>query len=243
MNEYVFNYNQYKKSINKNNNLSFILIVLIIVFLLGFCIFLKPVSNKTETFFFVEIDNFQTYKQAQNLSQELQNLGTYSLIYFDKSYHVFVSFYSKEKDAKSVQEKLKNSYHNCSVVGLEFLKNFNDKNLTKNQISSLKNLIHETKKLVLILEDILNDFITNKTSYNKTNTLIKTYAENFIEASNKFFENFKTDSKYNPTKTHANSILNSISSLSNLEENSFTTKARYEIMKIATALIKITNCL
>lgn len=243
MNDYKFNYNQYKRTITKNKNISFVLISLLIILLLGICVYLKPTTNNIDKFYFVEIDNFQTYKHAQILSLDLQNYGTNSLIYFDKSYHVLVGFYSNENDAKRVSENLKKSYQNCSILELCFSKNFNRKNLTKNQVTSVENLIKETKKLVLILEDLLNDFITNKTSYNKTKTLIKTCAENFIEASNKFFENFKTDSKYNTTKTHANSILNSISSLSNLEENSFTTIARYEIMKIATTLIKMTNCL
>ena len=61
-----FNYYQYKNNINKKNNFSFIIIFLLIILLIGLCVFLAPTAKNLNTFYYVELDKFQTYKQANN---------------------------------------------------------------------------------------------------------------------------------------------------------------------------------
>ena len=102
MSNYVFDYCQYRKNLSTKNNFNFITIFLLIIILLGMCVFLKPIKTSKSIFYYVEIDNFQTYKDAQKLSYELQNFGTNSLIFFDKTYHVLVGFYSIKNHAKTV---------------------------------------------------------------------------------------------------------------------------------------------
>ena len=241
MNDYVFDYHQYRKTLFTKNNFSFVIIFLIIIFLLSLCIFLKPIQTKKTTFYFVEIDNFQTYKHAQILSNELQNLNTSPLIYFDKSYHVLIGFYSSKKSAETVCEKLKNDYSNSTVFELGFLKNFSYKNLSKTQNSCVENLIKTTYEITLKIENLLNNFECKKTTFNKVKIYMKEQNEICIESCDDFFEAFKTDSIFNSIKPHVSNIVNSLNSISNLNESNFSSQCRYELMNIAINLSQIAN--
>ena len=242
-NQYKFNYYQHKKFLNKKNNFFCLIIVLLIVLLLGLCIFLKPHKSKINEFYFVEIDNFQTYKKALNLSEELQNLACKSYIYFDDKYHVLVSFYSNKNDAEKVCENLKNDYPKSQVICLTFSQFQTHKNLTTKQNSSIENSIISSQKLLQKLEQIYIDFSTQKITFEKAQILLKENHNYFTSALSDFMSNFKADSQYNLSKTYINNIDKSLFITTQTNEQDFSLSLRFEIMSIAISLTQFVNSL
>lgn len=237
--KYNFNYLQYKKTLNRKNNFSFTLIFLIIILLLGFCVYLAPKPKSTNNFYYVEIDNFQTYKEAINLSNQLQKSGCLGFIYFATSYHVLVSFYSSFENAEKVSENLKNDYKNTKVFSINFPLFNEKKNLTNNQNLSVKKVMATTKKVILELESLANDFDTQKVTHNEAKILTKNYIDEYSSAYEDFLVNFKTNSKHNKVKNYLQNILNSLNSLEEKEEHEFGILIRYEIINISISFTQI----
>ena len=73
---------------------------------------MKPKHTKTCEIYFLEIDSFQSYQSALNLSKEINANGGAGYIYYDGNYHVFANFYSKIEDAKSVLENVLEDFPN-----------------------------------------------------------------------------------------------------------------------------------
>lgn len=241
-NNYVFNYSQYKKSINKKNNFAFTLIFLLIIILLGLCVFLYPKPNNFSEFHFVEIDNFQTYKDAVHLSQEVSASGGAGYVYFDGTYHVLASFYSNSADAEKVVENLKSEFENVQVFSIN-CKNFSQqKNLSSSQNDSIESLIIQIKKIILQLEEISIKFETKNCSFNEAILTIKNDIKNFSSSYDNFLSNFKTDSKYNKAKDYTQSISSSFLNLLNSEEQSFSASLRYCTVHTAITLTQFTYC-
>ena len=240
-NKYIFNYSQYKKSINKNNNFTFTIIFLLIILLLGLCVFLKPKDNKLNKFYFVEVDNFQTYDSALKLSQTVKEKTGAGYIYFDNIYHVIASFYSKEKDAEKVCENLKNEYENVQVFCISYPQFVKQKNLSLKQNCSVENLINVCRKITLQLEQLSIDFETGKTPFKEAKILLANYYESFFSTFNEFNAQFNTNSKYNLSKSYAHEIDNSIRKLKESEEQNFSSLLRFELTSIAISIAQFSS--
>lgn len=238
-NNYQFNYYQYKKTITQKNNFSFTIIFLLIIFLTAACVIIAPKRKVVNEFFYVEIDNFQTYNEAISLSSELQKSGTGSYIFFDKSYHVLVSFYSSKNDAEKVCENIKNSHPNSQVFSINFPQFYHQKSLKKSQNLAIENLLNLTKKIISQLEHLSNNFDRQTISYAEVNNSIKNYLDDYTSTYEELLENFKTNSKFNKVKEYSEEIQTSLQSLTKKEADKLSVSLRYELISITIKLTQI----
>lgn len=230
MDKYIFNYNQYKKSINKKPKNYFSLIFIIIIILLGLCIFLYPKNYNYEKMYFVEIDNFNTYKDANKLANLISNKGGAGYVFYDGKYRVLASFYSNYDNAKKVSENLNKEYKNVSILTVENTKFTPKKQLNKHQNSQVKIVLKTTFEALLKLEK-LNLKLDKKTlSENELKLHIKNINDNFQNIYSSFLSYFKNDSKFNIAKKYLNEIKNSMSTLT--ADTITSSILRYENIKI-----------
>jgi len=244
INENKFNYNYflYKKTLNKKNSFVFILIILLIVLLVVSSFFVKPQKTKYSEFYFVEIDNFQTYKEAINLSQILQEKEAAGYIFFDEKYHVFASFYSTKNQAKKVCENLKNEYPNSQVFTIKSTCYSKQINLNSKHNKSIENFIKFTNKSIFQINDLSMQFFTKKTSFGKLKTHLTNHIKEFESYYYEFKKSFQTNSKFNQTKEYANNIYSSLLNLINSNEHNITLNLRFETVQIAVLYSKLCSC-
>ncbi len=242
MNNYVFNYDQYKKTINKKNKFHFSVIFVLIILLLGLCIFLYPKQTTANNFYFVEIDNFQTYNKANSLANEIKNSGGAGYVYFDGTYHVLASFYSNYKSAEKVVNNLKLDYKNANVFTIETNKFLVNKNLNSSHNNSIKNFLDATHKIILNLEKLNTEFDKKSLQLSELNIHIKNNQEEFDNVYSNLMENLKNNSKFNLAKEYLIQMKSSLSNLSNLENNTASTTLRYETIKLTITRIQFLSC-
>ena len=242
MNEYVFNYSQYKKSINKNQKYGFTIIIIVIILLLGLCIFLKPKNPKILEFYFVELGCFPTYQNALTLSQEVNLNGGAGYIYFNGNYHVLASFYSDYDNAETVLENVIGDYPNACILTIESSDFSKQKNLTTSQNSAVENYIKETQSIILKLEYFANEFDTKKISFNELSLSIKNLQKDFVDVYDTFISSFKTNSTFNVAKKYAEQMNSSINNLVETSEQSMTSKLRYETVSFVINRHQLLSC-
>lgn len=228
MNDYIFNYYQYKKSINKNNFFSFVFIFLVIILLLSACIFLKPKQTKITEFYFIEIEKFPTYQNALILSEKIASQGGAGYIFFDTTYHVFASFYSNKKDAENVLKNVLPEYKNSCIFTLSISHFQPPKKLTSAQNYAVENFLNETKKTIIQLEKIFVDFDKKVINFNNALITIKSIQGNYNSAHDNLIYNFKNNSKYNIAKKYAEQMYSSLLNITNSSEEKFTSILKYE---------------
>ena len=122
MQEYQFNYKEYNKKIYRSSGGgSIAVMVFVIIVLIGLAFFLtkQNIKHKKNEFYFVEINKCLTYKDASDLSIEIQSRAGAGYVFFDGSYHVLANFYLNKADAESVCENLKPDYPTCKVFSLK----------------------------------------------------------------------------------------------------------------------------
>ena len=191
-----FFYEYEKRKHNKKQH--FTIIVILIIILSGI---LSYVTNVDQTFFelyFLEINLFTNYIEANNLSQILkkQNAGGY--IYYDGNYHVFANVYLDENSTKKVVENIVDDYSTSKVFSLKILKNSNI--FIKNERNSydfynnFKNLLQNLNSLSLELDKEkidINRFSTavsqEKIHINSICNDMKNYINN-LEIFNKYMQ-------------------------------------------------------
>ena len=242
MSDYVFNYYQYKNSIPKKNNFNFTIVFFVIIILLSLCVFLKPKPTKLVEFYFVEIDCFQTYQQAINLSNELTLFGGAGYIYFDGNYHVIASFHSSYDDAKSVCKNIKTEYKNSSIFTLSNSPFVEQKNLNISQNNSIKDFIKTAEKTILDMEKYLIMCSKKEIAFNALSIALNETKKDFDLSYNSLLSSFKTNSKLNTMKEYANQISKSISDLCNTSEQNFLAKFRYQIVNIVVNYHHFLSC-
>ena len=242
MNNYVFNYDQYKKTINKKNKTSFLLLFFIVIILLGLCIFIYPKKSNTIEFYFVEIDNFQTFKEANNLSLKINESGGAGYVYFDGKYRVLASFYSNYDNAKKVADNLKNDYTNATVFTMETNNFHNIINLNSHQNNSIKNLLETTYKTILQLEDLIINYELKNISNNELNLHIKNHQTEFDEVYNDFINNFNNLSKYNLAKDYLVKMQQCFKNISTIENQNISSNLRYETVKLVILRSQFLSC-
>ncbi len=242
MNDYVFNYNQYKNTINKKQNFNFLIIFFVIILLLGLIIFIRPKKQKLLEFYFVELGCFQTYQQALNLSNEINSNGNSSFVYFNGDYHVIVSFYSNYDDAKKVVENLQPEYANASLFTLEFKDFVNQNNLSKNQNSSIENFLNVSNDCIKKLENLSLMFDKKEIDYNELSFYLKDIKTDFCEQHDELETQFKFDSKHNIMKEYAYSMFSTINQITSLSEQDVTKNFRYLITKFVIGHYQFLSC-
>lgn len=242
MSEYTFNYYQYKKQINKNKPYNFTLIFLVIVLLLGICVFLRPKREQFSELYFVQSGEFQTYQQALNHSQEIASMGGAGYVYFENNYHVIAGFYSNHEDAKSVAEKLKNEYKASRIFSLKTKHFRKQKDLNSKQNESVENYVNQSQNIILKLEMLTNKYFEKSISFNELSIHFKNIKKDFEESYEKFNSTFKTNSKHNLTKEFAFEMLNSIGRILNISEEEPYSKLRYEIVNLVILRHQFLSC-
>lgn len=187
--EYIFNYYQYKKRLNKKNNFFIPLSFVLIIILIGLAFWLKPANYKSE-FYFVEIASFNTYNQAINLAKEIQLKGGAGYIYYNQNYKVLACAYNTKNEAKKVANSLKEEYPFVKVFSLPLHK-INSKNLNKNKQEILTETTKILNKEIPKLINLSFDLDLKKIEADKLSILLKNSHNNFNDAYKNFLEIFK----------------------------------------------------
>lgn len=209
-----FDYEQFKRRLNKKVNFP-ISVLLVLIILLTFTLTILTNNQKNSTIYFVEVGNYQNYKFAKTKVSELekQNIGCY--IFYEQTYHVFVGFNSSKKSAKLLLEKLKQNNTNPTIYEIKF-KNFSALSiLNKNENRVIKNLFNSVEKILEFLSSWENS-TENVKEIKKLSTNFETNFEEFKTA-------FKSNKNYNIPKKYLNKILLSLKDLSSgeLEQANF----------------------
>jgi len=242
MSNYTFNYSQYKKSINTKSNFSFTIIFVIIILLLGACVFIAPRKEKTLELYFVEIAQFQTFKLALNFSQKVCLESNSEYIYFDGNYHVLTNFYSDYNKAEKATNRLKTNYPKSNILTLTLKPYSHQPNLTKDQNLSIENFTLSCETLYLNLEQILCNHEKEKSSLARTQEMLKNLHENFTHAYNDFLSHFKTNSKYNLAKDYAHKMLTSAHTLQSADSENLLKIMQYELINFTILYHKFLSC-
>ena len=243
MNEYHFNYYQYNKRLNKNLKINFIIIIIIFIILfLTVSILLKP-TQKTFNFYFVEIDNFQTYSKAYNIAEEIKKQQGAGYIYYEQNYKVLATYFSEKKDAETVVNNLKENYPNSQVYILQINQNLKLNNLSKKQIDIVKTLQQNLFQITSILSN--SSILLDKQEL-KFNNFIFQFKE-VLKNLNKDIEKFYNLFNQNPTFNHAKDCLKNIElSVNNLSktENDFQLGQiiKFEMVHIVINFANFSNC-
>ena len=240
MQEYQFDLKEYKKRVANNNyGAPFAILIFVCVLLMGAIFFLKPKTQKNvDALYFVEVNSFLNYSDANTLAQEIQNKNGAGYVYFDGKYHVFASVYPTKTDAKTVCENLKENYQTAKIFELE-IKTINIKNLTELQKECTKNLAEQGK---LTFSQIYNNILAlDKAEIDRNQAILnfKTIKNNFIDVSNNFNTAFKENSKYNKAKNYLSAIN---TSLDNLANEKSACNYKYELINYAINFLNILNC-
>lgn len=236
---YLFNFEQYKKRLNKKSKDSYLIMFVIIVLLLGLSMCFQP-KPKTTDFYFISAGKFSTYKQAATLSEEIQQRNGAGYIYYNESYHVLVSCYLKNKDAKNVLNNIKPDYPNSYCITLS-IKNFNDmKNLTKAQNTAIKDVINTCEKLISNLQTYSIDYKENNLIKIKSD--INVLFEKFIKDKDNFYNQFPNNSKFNVCKESLENINECINILlSDTGINNYKTYLMYNTINLVIELNNFTS--
>lgn len=241
-NNYTFNFKEYKSHIKSNSKFSFLFIFLTIIILLSACVFLRPKKSNLHEYYFVEIDNFQTYQNALNLSQTIKQSSGAGYIYFDGVYHVLASFYSKHDSAEKVVDNLKSEFKNVKVFTIKSKKFFKSSSLNNKQNACVKNYLEKLNEIIFHLDNICINFETKISSHKKSIVDAKNLMEQYNEIYNDFISNFKTNSKHNITKKYAKEICTSFTTITSCSEQDFSCVIRNETINIVVLKTQIEKC-
>lgn len=240
MQEYVFDYRQYKKNVSKKNKFS-PLIFIIIIALLGLAVYLKPSKKLMSCFYFVSAGEYLSYNDAKNVSSEIIEKQGAGFIHYDGTYHVLISFYPTEKSAKNVLEQIKNDYKNACIYKMEIEKFKKIKNFNAEQNELLNNLYIKNNNTIKKLYDLFIDYQKNQLPSNEFLFALKEIERDYSYSD--FDKNFTTNSKYYQCKKYLISIKDSLKNIViHIENNQELSKINYEIIKIAISHQSFFSC-
>ena len=230
MQNYNFNYHQYKKKIHKQNVSIIPLLLCIIIITLGVAFFLRPQKTELNKFYFVEIDSFETYKDASNLAQNIQSSGGAGYIYYNNKYRVLAGFYPYYSQAESVTNNLKSEFKNCQIFTLECKKLKNINNLSSSQNNVMNEFSKVVFKNIYKMADLSIKYDKNEIDTQNLSLSFKSINNEIDSYYQEFISNFKTNSKFNTAKSYAKNITSSLKTLQNIEtEQEINRKIKYEI--------------
>lgn len=230
---YNFDYSQYKKKISTKNNGVVPLLCIVIILLLGLAYFLSAKNTSTKDFYFVEIANFESYKQANSLALDTSNSQGAGFVYFDGSYHVLASFYQTEQQAQSVVENLKENYPNSCIFALKTTKHLKTKTLSQKQSSYLNEFISVSEKQLNSLADFCINYDKKTLNYSKICLNVKEMHSILTNFKNNL-ENLFKNNKFKTAEEYSLNLCDTLKTISNLKENSsFSAGLKFQTIKFA----------
>ena len=209
MSSYFFDYNLYKKRLNKKTGLFIPVCIFIIILLMVAICFIYP-KSKTVNFYFVEVGNYMQYSQANSLAQEIQQKNAAGYVHFDGRYHVLTSYYLNLEDAENVVNNIKDEYPNANVFTLS-IKQAKYANTNKEN-KTIKQTIESNEKLIKQLYTEIIRYDKNEISKDKFDLSLKRLSSDYSDIIDEFSSSFKTNSKMTNAKEKLTTIKNTIPS-------------------------------
>lgn len=241
MDEYQFDYYQYLEKTNKNKNFSLLLLFLLIIFLMASYVFFNPRINNYKEFYFVQTNEFETYKDALNFSEKIKSNGVIPYVYFDKSYHILISFFSDLDKAKSFLKTIKKVYKKSNIFIINYPQIMNLKT-SATELKILKKHDEKFLKTLIIFESLNNDFQTNKIAFNEVSLQIKKQQEILSNSVNDFISFFENNPKFNLAKNYALKILKSLSRINSFNEKELSNQFQYELIFLTINNTQFLSC-
>lgn len=233
MQNYEFDYNQYKMKINKKNKYSICVLSIIILILLGIAFYVYPKNRNTTEFYFVEIKSFMTYNEANNLATSIQSMGGAGYVYYDGYYHVLAAYYPNENDAKKVCENLKAEYETVKVFTLTTDKFSKSNSLSAQENNKISEMIDAN--LNLIEQVYINTIAYDTSSINESQLLmnLENLKTHFKNTYDEYSSLLKQNDKFTKSIKCLNKILNSTDNFKSIcDGQQISYKIKYELIKI-----------
>lgn len=232
MDNYVFNQKEYRQSIKKKTSFFFPIVIIVIIILIGLVLFFNSNNRNEIKYYFVKIDSFSTYSDANKLATQLQEQNAGGYIHFDEKYHVLASYYSSQDQAKNVVERLKEKYNNADIYTLTFSE-FNGKNqLTKSQNSTIFDLNDCIESIITNLSELLIKYERNEISNTILTAKIKALTEDFNDNKDNFFSSINQP-KFHNERNCIEKISTSLNAIkSSFDAQNLTQTIRYETIQI-----------
>lgn len=228
MQDYTFNYLQYRKKINKPARFIFPILIILIVFFTATLSFLNYTTN-TIKYHFVSINSFINYKNANNLANDIQLKGAAGYVYQEDNYIVLAGYYPTMENATTVCNNLKEEFSTCSVYTVEIERFYNKKYLTKIQNKTLEDYFNNLEDTISSLYNLSLGLDKSEISINLLEVKLKTLTDEFSKQHTNFCNVFKNN-KYVQIKKLS---LNTQESLLNiLNSNNLSQQIKYQIIHI-----------
>lgn len=239
---YNFNYSNYSKRIHKKTKLSFTFLTLVIIFLLSLTIFLKPKDESEQTLYFIQLNSYSTYQQANTQANKIKTCGVAGYIYYDNQYYVFANFYTNKTQAEKVLNNIKDEYKNAKIFEFSIKIFKNNEKLSKNQCKITKNITNFINSLIFDLSNLSIKYDKQEIKFNELNVKLKNYFSTFLNFSNEFSSMFKSNSQYNVCKKYLKNIETDLKLLSNYNETELTENLKYLSIDIAINYSSFLSC-
>jgi ABC-type multidrug transport system fused ATPase/permease subunit len=220
MEDFQFNYYQYKKRINNNLKFNFSVVFILIILLLGMAIYLKP-GEKKLNFYLVEIASFQTYSKASTFANEIRQQHGAGYIYYDYNYKVLATYFTSKSDAEKVISNLDITYPNAKVYTLQVSKNFKLNLLNKKQSDAVEKLNKNLQETINLLSNASVLLDKQELSLNKFNLQTNEIINSFSDLYENFLNLFKQNSTHNVTKEHLKNIQTNLTCLTNVKDEQY----------------------
>lgn len=233
MQNYYFDYYQYKKKINSHKTAGFSLIFFFIIILTGIAMLVYPKSKTYTVVYFVEINSFLNYKDASTLANEISALGGAGYVYYDGKYHVLASYYPSEEDANTVSENLLTDYPTAKVYTIEIDKVSLSNELSSSQQDCIKDQINANEKLINSLYNTIIQYDSNNISDSEINMILSNIKTDFSDCKDHFFELFKNDSRLNIAKKYLSKISQYVEQFGEMkDEQNISSRLKYYLIDI-----------
>ena len=168
------------------------------------------------TYYLVEADCFTDYDEAVEFSKVVQAQGGAGYIRFDDGFHVFLSGYKSENDAKSVLNKLE-EYENKKIYTLSIDEFNSDNGFSTNINNVIKNNIIAFKYSIENLNNVLIDFDKGEIDETKVKNTCVLILEELQQQIDKFMDNYWLNSTMLKYKNYIHEFYDMIDAVVNLE--------------------------
>ena len=239
MSNYSFNYNQYKKRITKSSQMPFSVIFLLIIVLLGVACFIGNPKKRIETFYFLEVDCFFNYSDANACANEISALNAGGYVYFNGKYHVLACAYLNEADANKAKENIKQEYPNAQVFTLSTHK-FNENNFTEKEVDEISTVINANYETIKNIYNLIIRCDTNTINENEIERELENLNKNYSNKVDGFKTLFRNNKKFTKEKelvSKFSSCLAQNSSLTNISQS-----LKYNLIKISILHYSFLEC-
>lgn len=230
MQNYTFNYAQYKKKINRKS-ISFIPILLVLIIILLGIAFCLTRNSQEQEFYFVQIDEFASYKDASILSYELQEKNAGGFIYYNGIYHVLANFYIQKKDAETVASNLKSDYPKSCVFSLSAPKQIQTTNLSSKQYAYANEFCLISLTAIQDLSELSIKYDSSLISFSELRVKIKDLSSKLKQSTDKIASEL-SPTNHNLAIKHAQIIADCLEDLKGTTEHDLSKQIKYELTKL-----------